>query len=753
MINGVSFSILSTIYMTLLVIVFFRKKHIQSTELKIFSILLVTNLIGLIIEVILSFLAIFTNTDSLFLTIIAKLFLLYYIVFTSFFVMYILQVINEERYQKYKKKYFFTILMGIIITSIFIFKEQIYIKHGSNPYSYGPSVNTLYFFASIMITISIILLLFHITKIKNKKYIPLVIYIIGTIIVAIIQKLNPALTLSTSIDSILLFIMYFTIENPDVKMLEQVSIAKENAEKANHAKTDFLSNMSHEIRTPLNAIVGFSESLKEDNLPASAKEKVNDIIMASDNLLDIVNGILDISKIEANKLEIINKEYDIKSMFEELVALTKARIGDKGLDFRVNIDESIPRILYGDSVRLKQIYLNILTNAVKYTKEGYIDFTVSSVIKDNVCRLIVSVEDSGIGIKQENIDKLFTKFERLDIEKEITIEGTGLGLAITKKLVELMRGKIVVQSVYGKGSKFTISIDQRIIAVKPTDVKEANQIASTVIDATGSKILIVDDNELNIKVAATLLKKYNFDIDSCTSGGLCLEKINSGNTYDIIFLDDMMPKMNGRETLKKLKENVAFKTPVIALTANAITGMKEEYLEYGFDDYLSKPIEKKELERVIRTYLNKAKQVPANSEVSNMSSSKIKDNFDVNTSLVNHSKNPKLLLVAQNDLLNRLVSIIDENKYELTESSSGVNAIEKVIDNNYDLVILSAMTDDLQSSEVVENITSIENFKTPIVIIAPPKTNIAKDETIKEVIEEDKIDSLLAQTIEKLLNK
>ena len=716
MINGVSFSVLSTIYMFLLIIIFFRKKHIQSTELKIFSILLVTNLIGLIIEVILSFFAIFTTEDSIFLNIIAKAFLLYYIIFTSFFIMYILQVLDAERYKKYKKNYFLVLLLVIVITSILIFIQPIYLNHGSKPYSYGPAVNTLYFFASITITISVILLVFHITKIKNKKYIPLVFYIIGTIIVAIIQKLNPSLTLSTSIDSLLLFIMYFTLENPDVKMLEQVSIAKENAEKANHAKTDFLSNMSHEIRTPLNAIVGFSESLKEEELLDSAKEKVNDIIMASDSLLEIVNGILDISKIEANKLEIINKEYDTELMFNDLVALTRARIGEKGLDFRVKIDESIPRILYGDSARLKQIYLNILTNAVKYTKEGYIEFVVSSVIKDNVCRLIVSVEDSGIGIKKDNLDKLFNKFERLDVEKQATIEGTGLGLAITKKLVELMNGKIVVQSIYGEGSKFTISIDQRIIAVEPQLVKETEKSDSKIIDVSGSNILLVDDNALNIKVASTLLKKYNFNIDSCVSGYECIEKVKENN-YDIIFLDDMMPKLSGRDTLKILKEDESFKTPVIALTANAITGMKEEYLECGFDDYLSKPIEKNELERVIRTYLQNVNKKEINSNLSGSMKSVIEDKLN------NVETKKKVLLIEDDkELLSLEENILNELNLDVTEVDNSSDAIAKVIDNKYDMILINENISSLGAYDTLDNFQMIDGFDMPVVLITDSKS-------------------------------
>ena len=413
-----------------------------------------------------------------------------------------------------------------------------------------------------------------------------------------ILLVNPALILIT-------FIMYFTIENPDLLLMEQLNIAKDQAEKANAAKTDFLSNMSHEIRTPLNAIVGFSNLLLEnERIPDDAKDEVKDIIMASENLLEIVNGILDISKIEANKLEIINTEYDFNKLTSELIALTKGRIGDKPLEFKVNIDETIPRVLYGDSQRLKQVAVNILTNAVKYTKEGWIELKISSVIKDGICRLILSVEDTGIGIKPENINKLFNRFERIDLEENMTIEGTGLGLAITKKLVELMNGKIVVQSVYGKGSKFTVSVDQRIVE-NPTIKLEELVSEKPHIEVSDKKVLLVDDNKINLKVAERLLDSYGVKTESVESGFECIDKIKTGNKYDLILLDDMMPKLSGVETLHKLKIEIeGFNIPVVALTANALTGMKEKYLADGFNDYLSKPINKEELNRVINAYLN-----------------------------------------------------------------------------------------------------------------------------------------------------
>ena len=473
-------------------------------------------------------------------------------------------------------------------------------------YSYGPSVNCVYIYSVLCILIWSLYLLRNIKSVRQKKYTPIFAFMLLGFVAMMIQKKYPGLQLITSLETFICYLMYFTIENPDIKLINQLNVAKDAAEKANLAKTEFLSSMSHEIRTPLNAIVGFSNMLLDDkDLPDSAKEEVNDIVMASDNLLEIVNGILDISKIEAGKLEIVNTEYDFNKVTTELIALTRGRLGDKPIEFITKIDESIPQVLYGDASRLKQICVNILTNAVKYTKEGSITFSINSVIKNDVCRLIISVEDTGIGIKQENLSKLFNKFERLDLKDNVTIEGTGLGLAITKKLVDMMNGKIIVQSVFGKGSKFTVSIDQRIVK-NPTIKVEAINTTHEHIKVKNKTVLVVDDNKINLKVAERLLQTYGVNVECVESGFICIDNLKSGKKYDLILMDDMMPKMSGVETLQKIKVEIPeFDIPVIALTANALTGMREKYLADGFNDYLAKPINKDELNRVINEYLNK----------------------------------------------------------------------------------------------------------------------------------------------------
>ena len=604
------FTISGLFCIVLLMILFFSKSRIDSKETKLYGFMLISSFFDVILVLAeLTITYYFLDDVNMYLVKgLNKIDFIHYIMWPTLLSLYTIYVtyLDEEKYNK-AKKIFLTLDIIAILIEFMLPINIISTKEAMGVTGIGPTF--VFLISSFYVIVNIIILIKNYKKIKNKKNLPFLLFLIFIIIAMLLRVYNPTLIVIPAIIVYINMIMYFTIENPDVKLIEEINIAKESAIKASNAKTEFLSNMSHEIRTPLNAIVGFSEALQSDErIPVEAKEDIKDIVMASDSLLEIVNGILDISKIEADKLEIINTTYSPKKVFDELVVLTKGRLGfEKQIEFKTSFSSDIPATLYGDYARVKQIVLNLLTNAVKYTNEGYISFTVECVnINKDLCRLIISVEDSGIGIKKDKIDKLFTKFERLDEEKNITIEGTGLGLAITKKLVELMHGKMVVQSIYGKGSKFTVSLDQKIVATKEKEeIKEKTVVKG---NYKGKRVLVVDDNKLNLKVAERLLREYNLFVDEVASGLDAIDRINMGVPYNLILMDDMMPKMSGCETLKELKKNKDFHTKTVALTANAISGMREKYLSVGFDDYLAKPIKKEELEVILDKYLKEDKK-------------------------------------------------------------------------------------------------------------------------------------------------
>ena len=425
--------------------------------------------------------------------------------------------------------------------------------------------------------------------------------------------------------------VYLLSAEEKVKESDELREAKNIAEQANRAKSDFLANMSHEIRTPINAIMGMNEMVLQESKDEEIRKYAANIRSASKTLLSLINDILDFSKIEAGKMEIVPAPYDVAAFLNDVVNMTEVKAKEKQLDFQVEVDKGLPSVLYGDEVRNRQIIVNILNNAVKYTKQGVVKFLVEGIREENVFTLKMQVSDSGIGIKQEDLNKLFEGFQRLDLQQNRNIEGTGLGLAITHRLVEQMKGHMEVSSEYGKGSVFTIYLTQEIRDGRPLgDFKKsfedkAKQAGKTreSFTAPAAKVLVVDDNEMNLLVAKALLKYTGIQVTTCMSGTECLE-IAAKEYFDVILLDHMMPGMDGIETLGRLKqtENICKAVPVIALTANAIVGAREEYIKAGFANYLSKPIDRAELENMLLQYIPKDKVLQKKEEGENSSDNK-----------------------------------------------------------------------------------------------------------------------------------
>lgn len=402
----------------------------------------------------------------------------------------------------------------------------------------------------------------------------------------------------------------------EIKYEQQLEEDLKIAQEANKAKSQFLSNMSHEIRTPINAILGLDEMIMRESKSPDVLSYARDIRSSSRSLLALINDILDFSKIEAGKMEIIPAQYELSSLVNDLVNMISIRAKEKNLEFNVNVDPNIPHLLYGDEVRIRQCVVNLLTNAVKYTKKGSVTLNVSfNQVSFNQITLRFQVIDTGIGIKQEDMSRLFSPFERIDEKHNRTIEGTGLGISIVKQTLELMYSHLEVKSEFGKGSNFSFGVQQIVLSHQP--IGDFNSIYSEAQDndsefhdtftAPEAKILFVDDTVMNLKVIKALLKRTQIQITTCESGEQCLELARK-NKYDIIFIDYRMPEMDGIECLEKLKKldpNPNKGVPCIALTANAISGAREMYLHHGFNDYLPKPVDVKRLDQMIKSYLPK----------------------------------------------------------------------------------------------------------------------------------------------------
>ena len=616
MLDDLILSIGSLIFILILMMVYFSKKRTVLVQNKFYQDLLIVAFILLLTEIVTNIL--FDFSQSIFINYLVLRF--HWISRIIWFTLLYFYGVCVLRGQKFNSIYEFVsstkrgyVAISVFVIAVFIYPFVPFDLMTKETYTFLPGYAAYYVlvYSAISIIMVMLFLIFRAKDTTKRKKMAMIIMTIEMVVILVFQVIFPhAAVLGLGI-ALEMYFLYFYIENPDLYVISELSDVKDKIEKANKAKSDFLSNMSHEIRTPMNAIVGFSDSILNDtNFEVErAREDLEHILAAGNNLLEIINNILDISKIESGSDTLDEREYSIASIVMELTSILEARIGSRPIKMIVDIDKNTPSKLYGDQTKMFQILLNILTNAVKYTEVGKVKLSLDSVINQDIVTLKFKIADTGYGIKQEDFDKLFEKFSRLDEATSNEIEGTGLGLVITKRYVDLMGGKIRFESDYGVGTTFYVEINQKII--NSTAIGDIREPISTVrkinyIDCSNFNIMIVDDNKLNLKVAERILKAYKFNIDAVSNGKDCIYKIKEGKRYDMIFLDHMMPEMDGIEVLHVIKKLDDYHIPpIVALTANAITGMREMYLREGFDEYLSKPINMSELNKLILRYFNK----------------------------------------------------------------------------------------------------------------------------------------------------
>lgn len=519
--------------------------------------------------------------------------------------------LNQVQSGRYAKLYLVAIIAGFI--DFFVCT----ILHVGNIIDFSDSIKVIVAVEAASMALIGFTMIRDVIIGRIKDYLLVALGILGVCLSGVVQIILYLKWTTQFSGAIIAVAMVFVLIISFINSMKDIFSIEEDKQKAllsNRAKSKFLANMSHEIRTPINAILGMDSMILRESNDETIKEYAMNIQNASQTLLYLVNDILDFSKIESGKMEIIPVEYEFSSTIHDVVTMITEKAKDKGLDMSVNVNPNLPYKLSGDELRIRQVLVNLLTNAVKYTKEGGIKLTVDGSIEEDYVNIYIEVEDTGIGIKEEDLSKLFERFERIEEEKNRNIEGTGLGMSITLQLLKLMGSELKVESVYGKGSKFSFELKQKIIDKEPIgDLEERIKEFSSQYSyeasfvAPEAKLLVVDDNMINRKVFTALLKATKVKIDEAESGMKCLEMIKNTH-YDMIFLDHMMPEMDGVETLHRIKdtsEHACKDVPMIALTANAISGAKEMYLKEGFDGFLTKPIQTEKLEGMIRKYLPK----------------------------------------------------------------------------------------------------------------------------------------------------
>ena len=595
---NVEFLILYALILSItLNIMYFIRKHINSNEAKIFSKILFSNLLGLMLELMCIYMSNKFSPTSLPAIIFTRAYLIYLITYLLFMTLYNYVLCYTTEKQKKLEHYKKLRNISYTIYAVCVVVCMALPLQTEKGYAIGPAVNFVYLCSTICINVWFIPMIKNRKIIEHKKFVPLYIFILLIIIVAIIQRIYPQATLITIVEFLIVFIMYHTIENPDMKMLDEVHKAKVISDNANEEKTLFLYNMTNEIRGITKDIDKETDNILDetDNKKIDVEEINNsarNIKGSTAKFTTMTNEILDISSIDSASVRIYNEKYNIKRLLKELVGIYKPKAQNKNLDFRVSIASDIPEYLYGDGINLKKVLTIILDNSIKYTNNGYIEFNINTIIKGDIARLIISVEDSGIGMKAEDINKIFTKKQEREDNHNLNNN-----LYNAKRLITLMNGTIVPSSSYGSGTTMKIILDQKYDTID-TDINKYDNIYDK------KKVLLIDDSPSSEKLFNKILSGTNIELTSVKLGKEGLEKIRNKEKYDLILLDEELEPQNGHIIMRKLLEIRNFNTKVILLTKDNKYDYDDSYLQEGFTDYIIKSSAKEEILNKMNKYLS-----------------------------------------------------------------------------------------------------------------------------------------------------
>lgn len=583
-------TIISFFYSVLLMIAYFSKDKIKTLENKVYSKLIIINFIGIILELFCTIFAGYAKDYLLFYTILNKLFLVELTIWCSVFSVYVFLISSKKEKNELKsylkKVSIFHIVIDVItMFLIFVLPVQFNINDlGYVMYSYGPSVNIVFISSTLYITLMFTCLIRNFKNIKSKKYLPIYVYMVIGVLVGIVQKLHPEILAFTSMEAFITVIMYFTIENPDKKLLEEIHMSKKIADAANEDKSMLIYNMMNEVKSIASDINKSSEVILNSNNLEENRFFAREIISSNNKLYSMANNIYNIDVIDDINVKTVKNKYNIKLLLKEVISKNKELFDNKDISFRFNIDSNLPNTLYGDSINLKNVLNTIIDNSYKYTDKGYVELSVNAIFKKDIVRLIIKIEDSGIGIKAEDLEKCLNK----NTKDQNSLYGA-------RKTINIMGGNLLISSEYNKGTIVTIILDQKIY----TDSNKDNYDNYV----NNKKILIIDDNNSSIKLISKILDKHNILYDSSNLGKEALDRIRKGDKYDLILLDEDMPYMNGISVMNKFSKIKGFDTKVMLLTKNSNIIYDDIYKDSGFSDYVIKPIDKDDLMNKINKYL------------------------------------------------------------------------------------------------------------------------------------------------------
>ena len=575
------------IYLVVLIVSYFSKSHLKTKENKYYSILLIINFIGLLLEILCGILGNKLPDDTMICHFFTKLFMCFMTYFTLTLTIYIYSLCFEKNETVFNRIKNLTCIVGMLSTFI-IFVLPITTGNG---FATGLSCDYTYNVGTVAITASIITIFCHIKTVKMKKVLPFLAFTLFNIIIVFIQRINPTVTLTTSMESIVLFIMYFTIENPDLKIIEELTKTQAMTEASNAEKNKFIFSITNDIQDKIDKL----DKLYLEMSNCNSLEIINEDLVKSKNIIDTarnkIRNTIDVSSLDVRNLNEVKNKYNPKLLFNSIYYNYKNKL-DKNIDFRIIMEDNIPNELYGDSIRVKQIVSTLLGNAFKYTKDGYVEFRINSIIKSNICRLIIVVEDSGCGIDVFKQKEIMSNHEDMTNAEIINKDNLELNLKLVRKIINIIGGTFIIESGSTKGAKITVTLNQEIVTSNNDTIENKYKDYYNDIKNIG----VISSSEKNVRVVKSIGKKNGDVVESFDMTKTCLDKIRNGESFNIIVIDEDMDKIDARSFLDKVRQVDGFKGKVFVITKNKSINLKKELKEYGFDAVLINPLNKKDIE-------------------------------------------------------------------------------------------------------------------------------------------------------------